>query len=558
MPDLASIETAAAHFNHADMLRRLGQAEEALVFYDRAIALRPNWAVPHLDRGALLADQGKHSAAIGSFRRVTRIEPGLAQGWSNLGNALSALGRHKEAIASLRRAVNADRGSAVTHYNLGNALSAAGALAEAVQAFTRAIAIDPQLAAAAVNLSARLRDLGESDGALCAAQLATHVAPGLAAAQMALGCAQYDLGAFGAAEIALRRACELDPAPANAHANLGLVLAALGRFPEALRSYDAALAQQGGHAQALFGRAAALLAMGDYAQGWPAFACRARMPDADRRGFAQPAWRGDEVPGRTLLLHAEQGYGDTLQFLRFVPQAAARSGARIVLEVQPALKRLCACLPGVAVVIARGEKLPQVDLHTPLLDLAALFAPSLDALAPAAPYLRADPSAVFPWTPPPGEGPLTGLVWAGQSRPDQPHALAMDRRRSMGLADFAPLAARAARFVSLQSGAPASELRHAPSGLRIDNPMGRVRDFADTASIIARLDLVISVDTSTAHLAAGMGKPVWLLTRADACWRWLRGREDSPWYPSMRLFRQPAPGDWRSVVADIASALPQR
>jgi tetratricopeptide (TPR) repeat protein len=544
---------AEAHFNRANLLRRLGRAAEALSGYDRAIAVKPGWAAPHLNRGALLADSGKPVEAIQSFRRVTRIDPAHAQAWCNLGNALSVLGRHQDAIAALQRAIAAAPGDATAHYNLGNTLTAAGRRAESVQAYAKAISLDPGLAPAAVNLSARLRELGAAEAALNAAQLAVHVAPRLAAASLALGCAHTDLGAFDAAETALRQACAIDPASPDAHANLGLVQAALGRFADALRSYDEALRLAPDHAQAAFGRATTLLAMGDYAQGWPAFACRARMPDADRRVFTQPAWRGEPAAGQTLLLYAEQGFGDTIQFLRFVPRAAEASGARIVLEVQAPLKRLCAGLAGADVVIARGEKPPCFDLHCPLLDLAALFAPSLDSLAPAAPYLSPPPGA-GPWQPPQG-APLVGLVWAGQSRPDQPHAFAMDRRRSMKLADFVPLAGLAITLVSLQMGKPAGEMLDPPAGLAIANAMTGVQDFADTATIIACLDLVISVDTSTAHLAAAMGKPVWLLTRFDACWRWQRDRADTPWYPTMRLFRQPTPGDWPSVVKAVVAAL---
>jgi tetratricopeptide (TPR) repeat protein len=553
--DLDAARQAEAQFNRANALRRLGHVAEALDGYDRAIALQPRWAAPHLNRGALLADGGNPRAAIQSFRRVTEIDPGHAQGWCNLGNALSVLGRHQDAIAALRRATEAAPGDAIAQYNLGNALTAAGRKIEAAQTYTHALSLAPHFAPAAVNLASRLRELGEADAALNAAGLAVQAAPRLAPGWIALGCAQIDLGAFDAAEGALREACAIDPASPVAFANLGLVLAAKGCFADALDSYDAALALAPDDAQAAFGRATTLLAMGDYARGWPAFLCRHRMPDAERRGFTQPAWRGEAARGQTLLLHAEQGFGDTLQFLRFVPLAAASAGARIVLEVQPPLKRLCATLAGAHAVIARGEDLPRFDRHCALLDLAALFAPSLQALAPAAPYLSALPGDP-PWQAPcDAQRPLVGLVWAGQSRPDQPHAFAMDRRRSMRLADFAPLAGLGLTLVSLQMGKPAEERHTPPAGLQIENAMESVTDFADTAAIIAGLDLVISVDTSTAHLAAAMGKPVWLLTRSDACWRWLRGRDDSPWYATLRLFRQPVPGDWRSVVAAVAEAL---
>jgi tetratricopeptide (TPR) repeat protein len=556
-------ELAEAHFNRANLLRRAGRHQDALAGYDRALALRPRWAAAHLNRGALLAEQGQASEAIAAYRQATRIEPNNNRAWSNLGNALSGLERHQEAIAALRTALRLAPDSAVGLFNLGNALSAAGKPAEAAQSYMAALVQEPCMVEAAVNLSARLRQMGQPEAALQAAQVAVNAAAALPQAHMALGTAHYDMGHFAAAEQALRAALALHPGWALGLANLGLVLSAQGRLDEALVAYDSAIARAPDEKQALFGRATCLLAMGDFARGWPAFAVRSQMPEARRRDLRQPVWQGEAAAGRTLLVHAEQGFGDTLQFVRFVPLAAARSGAQVILEVQPELVRLLKDLPGITRAMPRGAKLKPFDVHVPMLDLPGLFAPDLAALAPASPYVAADPVLLAANPLPPAPGRLrVGLVWAGQSRPDQPHAFAMDRRRSLKLQDFAPLAPLcrdgAISLVSLQHGKPADQLKAPPPGLSIIDGLAGVSDFADTAAIVAQLDLVIAVDTSTAHLAAAMGKQVWLLSRFDACWRWLHGRSDSPWYPTLTLFRQERPNDWRGPIEAICARLSDR
>jgi tetratricopeptide (TPR) repeat protein len=551
---------AEAHFNRANLLRRQGRSAEALAGYGRTLAIHPRWAAAHLNRGALLAEQGRTVDAIAAFRLATRFEPRHDRAWGNLGNALSRLGRHQDAVAALQTAVRLAPQSAIAQFNLGNALTEAGRPADAAQAFLAAIGLDPAMAEAAVNLSARLRQLGAPEAALNAAQLAVHATPTLPQAQLALGNALYDLGQFGEAEACLRRAVSLRPGWALALANLGLVLSAQGGLDRALQAYDAAIASEPGHAQALFGRATCLLAMGDFGRGWPAFAARFLMPGVPRRGFRQPVWRGEPAEGRILLVHAEQGFGDTLQFVRFAPLVAAASGARVILEVQPELVRLLTCLPGVERVVPRGAKLPRFDLHCPMLDLPGIFAPALESEAP---YIAADPDLVAAHRLPDAGAVLrVGMVWAGQSRSDMPHAFAMDRRRSLSLQDLEPLAAlsrgRDVRLVSLQFGPPAGQLKNPPDGLVIVDGLAGVKDFADTAAIVSQLDLVIAVDTSTAHLAGAMGKPVWLLSRFDACWRWMLGRSDSPWYPTMTLFRQSSPNAWGEVIAEVARRLRER
>jgi len=554
-PDLAE-----AHFNRANLLARAGRHHDALAGFDHALALRPRWAAAHLNRGALLAALGQMNGAIAAYRMAVHLEPRNDFAWSNLGNALSSLSRHQEAIDALRTARRLAPKNAIAAFNLGNALTASGRTAEAAQAFFDAVTLDAGMAAAAVNLSGRLRELGAPEAALQAAQMAVNAAPGLPQAHTALGNAFYDFGAFAEAEACHRRALALNQGCERTLANLALALSAQGRFAEALSAYEAAIARAPDYPQARFGRATAFLATGDFARGWPAFAARHAMPEVRPRAFKEPVWQGEAATGQKILVHAEQGFGDTLQFVRFVPRISAFCGARVILEVQRPLVRLLQKLPGVAEVLAAGDELPRFDLHCPMLDLPGIFARNLESLAPAAPYLEADPALVASRPLPSSEGALrVGLVWAGQSRPGLPHAFAMDRRRSLTLGAFGPLApicrSGAIRLFSLQHGEPAGQLQTPPDGLVIEDLLAGVSDFAETAASIAQLDLVIAVDTSTAHLAAAMGKPVWLLSRFDACWRWLHGRSDSPWYPTLTLFRQERPNDWGGPVAAIAARL---
>ena len=475
-----------------------------------------------------------------------------AQGWARAGIALIKAGKPGEAAAALGEAVRLRPDFAVGHYNLGVALTEDGRPVEAAAALLRAVTIDPDFAAAWVNLASRLHGLAETAAAHEAACHAVRTGAALPEAHNVLGNVLHDLARFGEAAASYRRALALQPGHGGFLTNLARSLEAAGALEAALKVSDAAIAAAPDLPEARLGRATALLAAGDFARGWREYGARWRLKSTPMPPYPMPLWRGEPPEGRTILLHAEQGLGDTLQFVRFAPMVAAR-GARVVLRVQPPLLRLLQGLPGVDMVITDGQARPAIDLHCPLMNLGEIFVPSEAALAPAAPYLRADPALVAAHTvAAPGGALRVGLVWAGGARPGLPHVQVMDRRRSLTLAAFAPLAplcqAGLIQLYALQLGAPVV----AQAGLDIVDMSGQITDFADTAAIVAQLDLVISVDTSCAHLAGAMGKKVWLLTRFDACWRWMRGRDDSPWYPTMRIFRQAEPNAWERVVEEVA------
>jgi hypothetical protein len=297
--------------------------------------------------------------------------------------------------------------------------------------------------------------------------------------------------------------------------------------------------------------------VGRFEEGWKEFEWRwkTKQTSGGLRDFSAPLWSGEPIGDRVILLHAEQGLGDTLQFCRYVPLIA--SGARVVLEVQAPLVRLLSRLPGIMEIVARGDNLPSFDLHCPLLSLPRALGTTLETIPAATPYLAADPARAANWRDRLTglDGLRVGLVWAGGQRLAQQN-IAAGRRRSIALDTMAPLGGvSAVSFISLQKGEPAAQTTNPPRGMALHDFTADLHDFEDTAALVTNLDLVISVDTAVAHLAGALGKPVWLLNRFDTDWRWLLNRDDSPWYPTLRQFRQPSPGDWNTVIHDARVAL---
>jgi tetratricopeptide (TPR) repeat protein len=354
-------------------------------------------------------------------------------------------------------------------------------------------------------------------------------------------------------------AIKRDPARSGLWANLGLLLKDDGRFEEAIGAYDTALRLSPGDARIRVNRVVALLRAGRWAEAWPDFEWRLlALDNPTPRPRLLPGL--SDVSGRTILVTHEDGYGDTLHFARYLPLLADR-GARVIAMVPGQLTRLMGAMAGVAAVLETGEPVRGHDFECPFFSLPRVFG-TLPGTIPVCPgYLTAADGDVAVWRERLRSlaGLRVGLVWAGQARPDAPGFTLLDGRRSLALSAFAPLAAIPdVTFVSLQYGRERAQAARPPVGMRLIDPMGAVDDFADTAAIIANLDLVISVDTAVAHLAGAMGRPVFLLDRYDHCWRWLSGRDDSPWYPSMRIFRQPRIGDWDTPMRALAGALAAR
>lgn len=557
-------EFAQAHGNRAQALRQLGRLEDALASYERVVALAPT-PVAHFNRAAILRDLGRLEAALEGCDRAIALKADYVEALRSRGIVLCELDRFQDAVESFDQILTARPDHAQAWCGRGLALRKLGRPAEALASHDQALSLQPGYAEALCSKVAPLRDLNRPAEALIAADQALALDPRYAQAHNVRGVCLYDLRRLDEAMASFDCAIALDPRNATAHSNRGLALYELRRLDEAMASYDAALALQPDLADAQHNQAMCRLMLGQPQAGWAQYEWRWRTDElrAERRDTGAPPWRGQtSLAGQTILLWAEQGLGDTLQFCRYVPDVAAL-GARVVLEVQPGLERLAARLGGVAQVVARGQPAPPHDVQIPLMSLP--FALGLEPDGRQGAYLRPDPADVAAWNERlAGAGGMrVGLCWAGGARPGQFVAHNTDKRRSLRLMQFAPLGRiQGLTVYSLQKGPPAGELAELReggwSGPDIIDLTAEFGDFADTAAFVANLDLVITCDTAVAHLAGGLGKPVWILNRFDGCWRWLADRSDSAWYPTARLFRQPVPGDWASVIAQVAHELSPR
>lgn len=429
-------------------------------------------------------------------------------------------------------------------YHLGQALDGQGCRQAATICLRRALALDPAFAEAHYSL-ATMRDRLEGRVTPPAGfRRAIAAAPGSGALLCNIAAALHQRGQRWKAGICWRHALALDPTLAQAHEILGTINQEEGRLQAAIAFFRHATVIDPDRAGAHVEEAMCHLLAGDYPRGWQQYRWRWRgdAVQAARR-FTQPEWNGQDIAGRTILLHAEQGYGDTLQFCRYVPLVARQ--ARVILEVQPPLRRLLNGMTGVIRVVGRGEALPPFDLHCPLMSLPAIFGTALQTIPAQIPYLTVEPGRTALWRSRlPENQPQVGLCWAGHP------AHRRDGERSLPLARLRPLLRhRGAGWHVLQKDMrPADRLALSTVPWLAEH---RFSDFADTAALIAVLDLVVTVDTAVAHLAGALGVPTWLMLPWVGDWRWLGGRDDSPWYPSLRIFRQPIPGDWDSVLARV-------
>ena len=432
---------------------------------------------------------------------------------------------------------------------------------EALDYLRAALNINPSAAEAWSNIGFVYRELNQPENALASCEHAVSLKPAYADALNNRGNALADLCSFDRALASYDKAIALSPRYAEPLNNRGRAFMSLNRPEEALASYEDAIALRPDYAEAHHGRSLCRLLQGDYARGWREYEWRWKTEAMKSvgRGFTQPLWLGDEdISGRTILLHGEQGIGDAIQFCRYVKLVLERSAA-VILEVPSELLSLMGSLGGPHRIIARGDRLPDFDYHCPLSSLPLVFKTTLDSIPAEFPYLRAPMDQIELWRRHlgPHTKPRIGLVWAGKPRSRNADANWMDRQRSIVFDQLIPLLEETqCDFYSLQKGGDAAaQLRCSALGGRVIDWTDELWDFSDTAALIENLDLVISVDTAVAHLAGALGKPFWLLNRFNTCWRWMLDRDDSPWYPSALVFRQPSHGDWASVITRVASEL---
>ena len=546
----------AALSNRGNALRSLNRPDEALQSYDRAIALDPDYADTYYNRGVTLEGTNRLEDALASYDRAIEINPGFAEARNGRGNVLTALGRLAESVTSLQSAITLKPDYADAWSNLGNAFSALNRLDDALQCYDRAIALRPDFAEAYYNRGIALKDMKRLDDALQSYDRTIALKPDYAEAHSNRGHVVQQLQRQDAALADYDRAVALRPDYPEAWNNRGALLRELKRFDEAVESFDRAAALKTDFAEVHWNKSLSLLLMGQIAEGFRLYEWRHRRgaPNAPR-AFPQAVWTGaEDLGGRRLFVHAEQGLGDTIQFCRYAKLAEA-GRAQVVFSVQDSLVRLVQTLgPGIEVVGAQAE--PQdSDLQIALLSMPFAFGTNQNTIPAEIPYLRAEPERVAKWRAKIGNrGFKVGICWQGEK------SGVIDIGRSFPLTHFEGLSKiPGVRLISLQKNAGVEQLHELPAGMSVET-LGDEFDagpdaFLDTAAAMESLDLVIASDTAIAHLAGALGRPVWVALKYVPDWRWLLDRADSPWYPTMRLFRQKTQGDWPAVFADIAQEL---
>jgi tetratricopeptide (TPR) repeat protein len=511
-------DVADYHNNLGAAYRSLNRTEESIASYRRAVELQPNYPEALNNLGAALQTAGRFDEAIAAFARAVDMRPDYPEALSNLAGMLGRKGDHAQAEIHSRRAADLLPTHAEAHYNLGVALRSLKRLDEAAAAFRRSIEVRPTYAEAHNNLAGVLGLLHRHDEAI----------------------------------VQCKMTIELRPDYAEAHYNLALAHHLRGEHAAAIAAYDKAIAIKPTYADARWNRAIVILLTGELPRGLADYECRWQTTDfpSTELHFPQPRWDGSDPAGKTILLHAEQGIGDAVHFARYAILLAERR-AKVLLVCQKPLQPLLAQIPTIT-TFASGQTVGRFDLHCPLLSLPFVFGTALETIPAKVPYLRAPAARTehFKQRLESFTGLKVGLVWAGN--PDHKN----DSNRSVSLSDLTPLAQiPGVVFLSLQKGPAAAQAKSPPTGMNLIDWTDDLHDFADTAALIANLDLVISVDTAVVHVAGALAKPTWILLPFVPDWRWLLDRDDSPWYPTVQLFRQRTLGDWPGVVARVADRL---
>ncbi len=554
-PDYAEV-----HCSLGVALKELGQMDEAVACFRRALKFDPNLAEAHINLGNAQKEFGQLEMAVESYRNAIEIKPNLVEAHTNLGIALQGLGLVEDAMASYRQALEIKPDYAEAHNSLGNAQQVLGQLEGAVASYQRALEIKPDFAEAHCNLGLALQNLGQLEGAVASYRRALEIKPDFAGAHCNLGLALQNLGQLEGAVASYQRALEIKPDFAEAHCNLGLALQNLGQLEGAVASYQRALEIKPDFAEAHFNLGLLLLSLGRYVEAWPEFEARYDPDYSGRQSFPPnlpiPQWQGEPLTGKSIVVWPEQGFGDKIQFARYLPLLKMRGVSRLTLVCTPPLIALFEKFTGVDVIMpySEADSLPFHDYWIFPMSLPLHFATTVETIPAGLPYLSVPPERLKRWHQRlPASGLKVGLVWKGSATHKN------DANRSLpSLSLLAPLwSVPGVNFISLQKGQGEEEAASPPAGQPILHLGSDIMDFADTAAIVAQLDLVICIDTAIVHLAGALNKPCWVLLPATGTdWRWLRDRSDSPWYPDVvRLFRQTNSGDWSATIEDIAQNL---
>jgi len=545
---------AEAYNNRGNLLKALAETEAALADYRQAIDLNPDYAEAYNNLGNLLKTQNQTAEALSYYRQAIAIKPDYVEAYFNQGIALAECRQLAAAVQSYEQAIQLKPEFAAAYYNRGLALHAQELYADALSSYQQAIAIDGNCAEYYNNLGNTLKQLKQYSAALAAYQQAIALKPDHARFYNNAGNVLMTLRLFTDALHSYQQALALQPGNPAIYRHIGHVYKETLQLDNALTNYQQAIALQPEDADAHFSLGLCYLQQGLYQPGWTDYEWRLRRENLNQPipSFKQPAWRGEvSLSGKTILLYSEQGLGDTLQFCRYI-QPVAALGANILLLIPAPLCKLLADMPGVCQVLTADDSLPDFDYHCPLPSLPLAFNTRLTSIPAANRYLTADADKVRHWRQQlgPKTRPRIGLVWCGNA------SFENDQQRSMTLAEFVSLLPDSGfDYICLQK-----QLKDSDRETLLDYPDIRffgkqLQDFSDTAALITCLDLVISTCTSVPHLSAALGKPTWILLAANPDWRWLLNRDDSPWYTTVKLFRQTQPGDWRSVLQTVKQQL---
>ena len=534
-------------------LHQKGHLAAARDFYEEVLAMQPEQFDALQLSGTLASQSNNPQLAVDLFGKAIEIDPSNADVYSNRGIAFKNLALYDEAVASYDRAIALKPDYAQAHYNRGIALKDLKRFDEAMASFDRAIAIKPDFAAAHTNRGVTLQDLDRVDEALAAHDRAIALRTDDAEAYCNRGVALQSLKRLDEAVASYDQAIALKPDFAQAYSNRGNALQDLMRLDEAMASYDRAIAIQPDYAKAYLDKSLGLLLLGDFDRGWKMYEWRWKAEKIAGRTehFPQTPWLGAEpIRGKTILLHAEQGLGDSIQFCRYA-KLVSGLGANVLLEAPKTLIGLFEGLEGVGDLVEMGKPLPAFDFHCPLLSLPLAFKTAIETIPTPDAYLASNPEKKKAWSEQLGEKikPRIGLVWSGSTTHKN------DRNRSLTLENLMMHLPGNCEYVSLQTEVREGD-KKALHGSGIKDYGGKIEDFSDTAALCDLMDLVVSVDTSVAHLAGALGKTTWVLLPYVPDWRWLLDREDSPWYRSVKLYRQPQYGHWEPVLRRIAMELP--
>jgi tetratricopeptide (TPR) repeat protein len=525
---------------------RLGEAEQLL---RRGLVLQPNSPELLSTLSIVLANTARKPEAIALLRRAIALRP-APQMHNNLANMLIEIDQPEAAVIEYQRAVALQPNYVEALSRLGSLLGQLGRCAEAVEVHRRCVAAASTSSQAHCNLALALSSNGDTDAALAAARRAVELNPSLVDAWLCLGDAHSGKMQSSDAIEAYRKAIAIDSNSAAAHRGLGNALFNVDQLDEALAELREAIRLEPGYGDTHWDYALALLKSGRFVEAWPEFKWRHRkkIPNVPRE-IGKPRWNGEPLQGRRIFLQGEQAFGDRIHFIRFA-KLVADAGGKVVVDTLPELRRLFESSPAIAQVIGETDPVPAVELCCPVMSLPLIFQITESSI-PTEPYLFTDPGLSERWRQRlgPSHGKFrVGLVWAGRPKPD-PH-------RSVPLAELAPIfALEHVQFVSLQTGPERAQLHTSPFVDRVIDCGSELKDFADTAALMSQLDLVITIDTAAAHLAGALGRPVWVMLKHHADYRWLLSRSDSPWYPTMTLYRQPRPGDWAGVAGRLKSDL---